>query len=184
VSGHGPLLLPYGGRAPRVDPTAFVAPTAVLVGDVEVGAGASVFFGAVLRGDLGPVVVAEGAVVQDNCVLHGGGRGVWVGPGASIGHGAVLNNCRVERGALVGILAAVLDGAVVGEEAVVGAGSVVLEGTEIPPRVLAAGVPARVKKPLSGRAEWWAQHSAEAAPGPPGRRGRRTMKRIQEVGSR
>lgn len=145
-------LIPFRGKKPQVSPGAFVAPTATLVGDVIVEEGASIWFGAVLRADIGSIVVKKGASVQDNAVAHlklQNSR-VYIGENATIAHGAILHDCTVEKGAVVGIGAVVLDFAVVGEDAVVAAGSVVAQNTKIPPRHLAVGIPAKVKKELSG----------------------------------
>jgi len=146
----------WQGKRPVVADDAFIAPNAVLVGDVTVEGGASVWFGAVLRGDFGAIIVRRRANVQDNVVVHvDSERPTVVGEGATIGHGAVLEACTVERGAVVGMNAVVMNGAVVGEEAMVAAGAIVPEGMQIPPRHLAAGVPATVKKELSGRSLEW-----------------------------
>ena len=137
---------------PRVSPGAFIAPTAVLVGDVVVEEGASIWFGTVLRGDLGSIIVKKGANVQDNTVVHlklDNGQAI-IGENVTIGHGAILHECIIEKGAVVGIGAVVLDFARVGEEALVAAGSVVAQNTIIPPRHLAVGIPAEVKKEISG----------------------------------
>src|SRR5262245_44212804 len=145
------LLIEYHGKSPRVADDAFLAPTAVLISDVTVEAGASIWFGAVLRGDFGSIVVGPGSNIQDNAVIHVGVD--WptrIGANVTVGHGAVLEGCTIGDGAIVGMNATVLPRAVVGSEAVVAAGSVIGEGMEVPPRTLAAGVPARVKKELSG----------------------------------
>lgn len=155
------MNIEWQGKRPVVADDAFVAPNAVLIGDVTVEAGASVWFGAVLRGDFGPIVVRRGANVQDNVVVHvDADHPTLVGEGATIGHGAVLEACTVERGAVVGMNAVVMNGAVVGEEAMVAAGAVVSEGMQVPPRHLAAGVPAVVKKELSGRSLEWVHMAA------------------------
>ena len=157
------MILPYEGRTPRIAPTAFVAPTATVIGDVTIGEEASVWFGAVLRGDVGRVEVGARANVQDNAVLHSTAHiPTVVGEGATIGHGAVLEGCTVQRGALIGMNAVVLHEAVVGEEALVAAGSVVTDGTQIPPRTVAAGAPCRVRKPLSGSSAEWITRAAAA----------------------
>lgn len=155
------MVIDWNGRHPRVERGAFVAPSAVLIGDVTVEEGASVWFGAVLRGDFGPIVIKAGANVQDNVVVHvEADRPTTVGENATIGHGAVLEACTVERGAVVGMNAVVLNGAVVGEEAMVAAGAIVGEGMQVPPRHLAAGVPAVVKKELAGRSLDWVRKAA------------------------
>lgn len=151
-------ILPYRGMWPRIHPTAFVAPTAVVIGNVSVGEEASIWFGAVLRGDEPEHEISVGArtSVQDNCVVHVSARGPTViGPEVTVGHGAVLESCTIGRGALIGMNAVVLQGATVGEQALVAAGAVVPDGGEVPPRHLAAGAPARVKKELEGASLGW-----------------------------
>lgn len=156
-------ILPFRGVEPRIHPSAFVAPTATVIGNVEIGAEASVWFGAVIRGDEPEHVirVGERTSVQDGCVLHVSAQGpTLIGPDVTIGHGAVLESCSIGRGALIGMNAVVLQRAVVGEEALVAAGAVIGEGAEIPPRTLAAGTPARVKKQLEGESLRWITFSA------------------------
>jgi carbonic anhydrase/acetyltransferase-like protein (isoleucine patch superfamily) len=150
-------LYSFEGKSPTVHPTAFVAPTASLIGDVTVEAGASVWFNTVLRADFGPIVVREGANVQDGSVLHAGHDGpVEIGPGATIGHGCVVHACTIGAEALIANHATVLDHARVGSRALVAAGALVSGGTEIPDGVLAIGVPARVMGPIEGtNAELW-----------------------------
>lgn len=144
-------LIEFSGKRPQVHPGAYIAPTAALIGDVVVEEGAIVLFGAVLRGDLGRVYIGKNTSIQDNVVAHTLPDGqVVVGANVTVGHGAVLHNCIVEDGAMIGINAVVLDHAVVGSEAMVAAGSVISDNTRIPPRYLAAGVPAGAKKELPG----------------------------------
>ncbi len=150
------------GWTPRVDPTAFVAPTAVLIGNVVVEAGANVWFGAVLRGDQNEIRIGAKTSVQDNAVLHCNEENATViGAGVTIGHGAILEGCVVEDGALIGMNATVLDGARVGAGALVAAGSVVRERGSIPPHTLAAGIPAVPKKALAGAAQDHVRGAAE-----------------------
>lgn len=154
-------MIEYRGKRPRVHPTAFVAPTAVLIGDVEVGEEASIWFGAVLRGDNGPIRVGARTSIQDNCVLHVSEHGqTLVRDDVTVGHCAVMEDCEIRRFALIGSNAVVLGGAVVGERSLIAAGSVVGEGAQIPDGVLAAGSPAKVKKPLDGAAAHWIDISA------------------------
>src|SRR5690606_12273883 len=135
----------FQGLVPVIDPTAFVHPDAVLIGDVIIGAGVFVGPGAALRGDFGRLIIERGCNFQDNCIMHGTPGADTVGEeDGHIGHGAVLHGCRVRRNALVGIKSVVLDGAVVGEDAFVAAGAVVRAGFEVPKGMLAAGVPAKV----------------------------------------
>ncbi|HEX5727091.1 MAG TPA: gamma carbonic anhydrase family protein [Longimicrobiaceae bacterium] len=156
-------ILPYAGIHPRIDPSAFVAPTAVVIGNVTIEAEASVWFGCVIRGDEPRHEIRVGArsSVQDNCVVHVSAQGPTViGPEVTVGHGAVLESCVIGRGALIGMNAVVLQRAVVGESALVAAGAVVGSGDEVPPRHLAAGAPARVKKELEGESLRWITGSA------------------------
>lgn len=157
------MILAYEGRVPRIAPTAFVAPTATVIGDVTIGDEASVWFGAVLRGDVGRIEVGARANIQDNAVLHTTDRvPTVVEEGVTVGHGAVLEGCTVRQGALIGMNAVILHEAVVGEEALIAAGSVVTDGTQIPPRTVAAGAPCQVRKPLSGSSADWIARAARA----------------------
>ncbi len=148
----------FEGLAPRVDPEAFIAPTATLVGDVVVEAGASVWYGAIVRADYAPVVVRAGANVQDNAVVHGSpGLTTDIGPGATVGHGCVIRGAFIGADAVISYGAVVLEAARIGAGALVAAGSVVGANTEIPAGFLATGTPARVKRPVAGSgAELWA----------------------------
>ena len=137
------------GVVPVVDATAYVHPTAVLIGDVTVGPGCYVGPCASLRGDFGRIVLEAGANVQDGCVLHSfPGAQVLVEADGHIGHGAVLHGCVVRRDALVGIKAIVMDGAEIGEQAMVAAGALVTGGTRVPARTLVAGTPAQARRQL------------------------------------
>jgi phenylacetic acid degradation protein len=138
------------GLLPVVDPSAHVHPSAVLIGDVWVGAGCYVGPGASLRGDFGRIVLHEGSNVQDTCVLHGfPGADTLVEADGHIGHGAVLHGCTIRRGALIGMNAVVMDEAEIGAEAFVAASAFVRAGMKVPPRVLVAGVPGKVLRELS-----------------------------------
>ena len=142
-------LRPFGAVWPRVDGTAWIAPDALVIGDVTLGADSSVWYGTTLRGDVNAITIGRGTNVQDHCVFHvSAGHPCHVGDEVSVGHRAVVHGCHVGDAALIGIGAIVLDGARVGEEAVVGAGAVVAPGFEIPDGMLAVGVPARVTRPL------------------------------------
>ena len=149
------------GVVPVVDPSAFVHPTAVLIGDVTVGPGASIWFGAVLRGDNDAIVIGDGSNVQDNCVIHGANEmPTVVGENVTVGHMAMLEGCRIGDGALIGMGSIVLQRALVGERSLIAAGAVASEGMEIPGGVLAAGVPAQVKKELAGSSQRWVETAA------------------------
>ncbi len=157
-----------GGKRPRVHPEAYVAPTAVLIGDVEVEAHASVWFGVVLRGDASKIVIGEGTNVQDNAVIHCSRElPTILERNVTVGHLACLEGCVVEEGALVGTGAIMLQRSRLGRGAMLAAGSLLAEGREVPAGHLAAGVPAEVKKELSGSSAEWvvgpAQHYQENA---------------------
>jgi carbonic anhydrase/acetyltransferase-like protein (isoleucine patch superfamily) len=150
-------LYSFEGKSPVVHPSAFIAPTAVLVGDVRVEENASVWYNAVLRADFAPIVVRRGANVQDCAVVHVTPRaGVEIGPGATVGHTCVVHAAQLGEECLIGNGATVLDGARIGARAMVAAGALVTPDTEIPEGMLALGAPARVKGPLAGTAaEFW-----------------------------
>jgi phenylacetic acid degradation protein len=145
-----PKVYAIDGIVPVVDPGAFVHPSAVVIGDVLVGARAYIGPCASLRGDFGRIVVEEGANIQDHCTMHGfPGKDTVAGAQCTIGHGAILHGCVVRRGALVGMNCVVNDNAEVGEDAVVAALAFVKAQARIPARSLAAGIPARVLRELS-----------------------------------
>jgi carbonic anhydrase/acetyltransferase-like protein (isoleucine patch superfamily) len=149
------------GKEPQVAPDAFIAPTAVLIGDVVVEEGASVWFGAVLRGDFDRIVLGAGSSVQDNCVLHTNeDLPTLIGANVTVGHLSSLEGCVIEDGAIVGMGSIILNRARVGRRALLAAGSVVTEDGEIPPEVLAAVAPAQVKKTLDGSSAKWVETAA------------------------
>jgi len=150
------------GITPVVHPTAYVHPSAVLIGDVIVGAGAYIGPCACLRGDFGRIVIEAGANIQDTCMLHGfPGKDTVVGENVTVGHGAVLHGCVVARGALIGMNCVVNDNAEVGEDAVVAALAFVKAEARIPARALAAGIPARVLRELSADEIAWKRDNAK-----------------------
>jgi carbonic anhydrase/acetyltransferase-like protein (isoleucine patch superfamily) len=154
-------LYEFDGIEPTVAEDVFVAPTAAVVGNVVIGPAASIWFGAVLRGDFGRIEIGEGTCVQDNAVLHcARDLPTLIGRNVTIGHGAMLEGCVVEDGALVGTGSIVLQRARIGAGSMLAAGTVVVEGQEIPPGVLAAGTPATVKKDLDGVALGWVNSAA------------------------
>ena len=151
-----PKVYSIDGIVPVVHPSAFVHESAVLIGDVIVGARAYIGPCACLRGDFARIVVEEGANIQDTCILHGfPGKDTVVGAEATVGHGAVLHGCVLRRGALVGMNCVVNDNAEVGEEAMVAAMAFVKAEARIPPRSLAAGIPARVLRELTAEELQW-----------------------------
>jgi phenylacetic acid degradation protein len=144
------------GLTPVVDPTAFVHPTAVLIGDVLVGPGCYIGPCASLRGDFGRIEIRAGANIQDNCILHSfPSVDTVVEEDGHIGHGAILHGCRVQHNGLVGMNAVVNDNAVVGESAIVAAMAFVKAGMVLPPRSLAAGVPAKIVRALTDAELAW-----------------------------
>lgn len=144
------------GIVPVVDPSAYVHPSAVLIGDVIVGPDCYVGPCASLRGDFGRLILERGSNLQDTCVMHGfPGTDTVVEEDGHIGHGAVLHGCRVGRNALVGMNAVIMDNAVIGESSIVAASAFVKAGMEIPPRVLVAGMPAKVIRALSDEEVRW-----------------------------
>lgn len=145
-----------GGVTPVIDPTAYVHPTAVLIGDVIIGPRCYVGPGACLRGDFGRLIMEEGSNLQDTCVVHGfPGSDTVIEVDGHIGHGAVIHGARVGRNALVGMNAVVMDGAVVGESSIIAAMSFVKTGMQIPPRSLVMGMPAKVARTLSDEEIKW-----------------------------
>ena len=151
-----PKVYAIDGITPVVHPSAFVHPSAVLIGDVIVAARAYIGPCACLRGDFGRIVVEEGANIQDTCMLHGfPGKDTVVGAGATIGHGAVLHGCVVRRGALVGMNCVVNDNAEVGEDAVVAALAFVKAEAKVEARTLVAGIPARALRTLTAQELRW-----------------------------
>src|SRR6478752_1518280 len=143
-------LYSFEGRTPIVDEGAFVAPTATLIGDVHVEAGASVWFNTVLRADFAPIIIREGANVQDGSVLHAPpGIPTDVGPGATIAHSCVIHGVHIGQEAIIANHATVLDGAVIGRRSLIAAHSLVVGGTKIPDEVLVTGSPAKVRGPVA-----------------------------------
>ena len=145
------MIRPFGGKTPQVAADAFVAHSADVIGDVAVGPRSSIWYGAVLRGDVESIRIGSDTSIQDNTVIHvdSSGFATVVGNRVTVGHSVVLHGCRIGNDALIGIGSIVLNGAEVGEGAIIGAGSVVTPGTKVPPGMLALGSPARVKRPVT-----------------------------------
>ena len=144
------LVLPYRDHAPLLDPTTWLAPNATVVGQVRLHARSSLFYGAVVRGDMAEVVVGRGTNLQDLVVVHTDTDfPALIGLGVSVGHAAVVHGCTIENHCLIGMNATVLNGAVIGTGSLVAAGSVVLEGTIVPPRSLVTGVPGKVRRAIT-----------------------------------
>jgi carbonic anhydrase/acetyltransferase-like protein (isoleucine patch superfamily) len=149
-------------RPKQIDSTAFIAPGAVVVGDVTVGAESSVWFGAVIRGDTEAIRIGRQTNVQDGCVLHADeGFPCTLGDRVTLGHGAIVHGATVEDDCLIGMRAVVMNGAKIGKGSIVAVGSVVTEGTEIPPGSVAIGQPAKVKRVLADRDGERIRHAAE-----------------------
>lgn len=148
-------LFAFEGVSPTVHPSAWIAPTATLVGDVTVEADASVWYGAVLRADFGPVIVRAGANIQDNSVLHGGPEGTEIGPGATVGHLCVVHGARIGEEALIGNGATILDGVVVGPRTLIAAGATIAPNTRVEAEQVVLGELATVHRPLSTGARRW-----------------------------
>lgn len=145
-----PLIVCIRGRCPQVDPQAWVAPNASLIGQVRLAAGASVWYSATLRAEAEPIDIGPGTNIQDGVTIHVDPEyPVRVGAGVSVGHNAVLHGCTVEDGALIGMGAVILNGAVIGAGSLVAAGALIPQGIVIPPRSLVAGVPGKVRRELS-----------------------------------
>jgi carbonic anhydrase/acetyltransferase-like protein (isoleucine patch superfamily) len=146
----------FEGKRPTIADDAFIAPTATLIGDVTIEAGASVWYGAVLRGDCGPIIVRERANIQDGAVVHCPPEvATEIGAGATVAHQCVVHGAVLEEECLVGNAAIVLDGARIGARSMVAAHALVTPGTQIPSGVLALGAPAKVKGQLEGLPAAW-----------------------------
>ena len=145
------MIRPFRGQRPQIHPTAFVEESAQIVGDVTLGANSSVWFGAVVRGDVFHIRIGDRTNVQDGTVIHvsNGTHATILEDEVTVGHNVTLHGCHVERGCLIGIGSIVLDGCRVGEKSLVAAGALLSPGTVIPPRSLVMGFPARVKRQLT-----------------------------------
>ena len=149
-STSGALVAAIAGREPAIDPAAYAAPTSVVLGSVTMGAGSSVWYHAVLRGDCESISLGEGSNVQDNSTVHADpGFPAVIGSGVTVGHNAVLHGCVIEDDVLVGMGATVLNGARIGTGSLVAAAALVPQGMQVPPRSLVAGVPAKVRRELT-----------------------------------
>jgi carbonic anhydrase/acetyltransferase-like protein (isoleucine patch superfamily) len=147
------LILSYKGQTPKIGENVFIAPTAVIIGDVVIGDHASVWFNAVIRGDMAAIRIGSNTNIQDNCTIHTDyGKPAFIGANVTVGHNAVLHGCTIEPHSLIGINAVVLNEAVIREGTVVASGSVVREGQELGPYLLVAGAPAVAKRQLTPEA--------------------------------
>lgn len=147
---NGPLILPFDGKTPRIHASAWIAPNATIIGDVEIGPDSSVFYGCVLRGDSGAIRVGARSNIQDGTIVHvDADAPCTLGDDVTVGHSAMLHGTTVGDGTLVGMSSSLLSHSVIGEGTLIAAGAVVLEHAEIPARSLAAGIPAKVRRELS-----------------------------------
>lgn len=143
------MMIKLGEHEPQIDDTAWVAPTATVIGRVRLGEQVSIWYGAVIRGDLEDIGIGAGTNIQDGCVLHADpGFELQVGSGVSVGHNAILHGCTIGDDVLVGMGATVLNGAVIGEGSLIAANALIPEGMKIPPGSLVAGVPGKVRREL------------------------------------
>jgi carbonic anhydrase/acetyltransferase-like protein (isoleucine patch superfamily) len=143
------MIIEYNQIVPTIEKNVYIAPTAVVIGDVTIGDNASIWFNAVLRGDMAPIKIGANTNIQDNCTVHTDfGKPAIIGDHVTVGHNAVVHGCTIDAGSLIGIGAIVLNDAHVMEQTVVAAGAVVREGARVGPRQLIAGTPATVKKEL------------------------------------
>jgi carbonic anhydrase/acetyltransferase-like protein (isoleucine patch superfamily) len=150
------MFIEFRGKHPKIAASAFIAPTAVLIGDVEVGPESSIWFGVVIRGDNGPIRIGARTSIQDNSVVHvSPNSATTVGDDCTVGHSVTMEDCAIGNGALIGSNAVVLNGATIGTKALIAAGSVVAASANIPPETLCAGVPAVVKRKLEGESLGW-----------------------------
>ena len=156
------MIRPFKGKTPKVHPTAYVAESAEVIGDVEIGEESSVWFKAVVRGDVFHIRIGDRTNVQDGTVIHvsNGTHATVLEDEVTVGHNVTLHGCHVERGCLVGMGSIVMDGVRIGAHSIVAAGALVSPGTQVPPRSLVIGVPARVKRHLTdeeveGLAQFW-----------------------------
>lgn len=161
-------IVSIGGKAPRIPASAFVADGAFVIGDVELGKEASVWFQAVLRGDINSIVIGDRTNIQDGCIFHVTNEfSVCVGNDVTVGHRAIVHGCSIGDGSLIGMGSVILDNARIGDNCLVAAGAVVLENAVVPPGSLAAGVPARIIRNLTveeiGRIHDSAVHYSEYA---------------------
>jgi len=159
---HG-LILPYKGVMPKIHPTARIMPTAVVIGDVEIGPDSCVWFGSVVRGDVGSIRIGARSNIQDNSVVHltGGMSKTVIGDDVTIGHKAMIHGCTIKDGCLVGMDSTILDNVVLEREVFLAAGSLVTTGTVLPEKTLCIGTPAKVAKPLSPEKLVWISYSAK-----------------------
>ena len=154
------MIRPFRGIHPQIHPTAYVDPSAQVIGDVHLGEEASIWCNCTVRGDIHFIRIGDRSNLQDNCVIHSGEATTIVEEDCTVGHGAIMEGCVIKRGAIIGMNSTILENTEIGEESLIAAGSVVVPHTKIPPHVLAAGTPAKVKKEIEGEALKWIRMGA------------------------
>ena len=161
------MIRSFNGKTPKIADSAFISEAAYVVGDVEIGENCSVWPGAVIRGDYGAIKIGNNSVIEDNCVVHSGSPStpdfiadVTIGDNVEIGHGAILNCCRIDNNVLIGMNATILHDAEIGESCVIAAGCLVSQGMIIPPMSFVAGVPGKIKGKASPRQLWCVQEGS------------------------
>lgn len=169
MSTNGPLILAYEGKRPKIDPTAFIAPGAIIIGDVEIGPDAGIWYNCVLRGDVNEIRVGARTNIQDGTVVHVAthGQGAYIGDDVSIGHMALIHACTLKNGSFVGMKACVMDNACVEEGAIVAAGALVTPGKTVPAGELWGGSPAARLREIRDQdrkmMDWTAPHYVNLA---------------------
>lgn len=156
------MVMDFRGKQPDVDRAAFIADSAVIIGDVVMEEGASVYFGAVIRGDSGPIRIGRGSNIQDNCVLHcDAGGSLRIGEHVTVGHGAIVHGCTIGDGCMIGMGAVILNNAVIGDHCMVGAGALITSGKEFPAGSLIMGSPAKTVMPVTSEHLDMMKHGAQ-----------------------
>lgn len=157
------MIIPISGVIPKINIESFIAENASVVGDVEVHKDASIWFGAVIRGDVNKIIIGEGSNIQDNCTIHvnEGSFNVEIGEMVAVGHNAILHGCKIGNEVLVGMGSIILDGAEIGDKTIIGAGSIVTSGKKIPSGVLCMGSPAKIIRELTAEEKQSIRESAE-----------------------
>jgi carbonic anhydrase/acetyltransferase-like protein (isoleucine patch superfamily) len=157
------MIRTFRGRTPTIPKSCFIETTAVVIGDVVMGEDCSVWFNAVIRGDVHSIRIGSRTNVQDLCMLHvtHDTHPLMIGDDVTVGHNVVLHGCTIQDRVLVGMGAIIMDGAVIGEDSVVGAGALVVEGTVVPPKSIVLGSPARVRRAVTDKELAWIRESAE-----------------------
>ena len=144
------MIREFNGKKPDVSQAAFIAETAVIIGDVVLGKGVTIWYGAVLRGDTGPIRIGDNSNIQDNCVLHcDAGGGIDIGKNVLVGHSAIIHGCTIRDGSMVGMGSIIMNNAQIGEGTLVGAGALVTEGKSFPSGSLLLGSPAKIARQLT-----------------------------------